>query len=157
LCSEGLAVVDWIRLISLKQVLSQYHIHMLSDPKIRPSNDAIGSLWPIPGRSDEPITARTDFYKCLCLQEFHKSHLPDQVQDQVARLATPSQGVRQIAGPLTEGPEPTSRPGSLPAPRVACRCSPVGFDRQQLHGNPIQIRGQESYLNNTLVVSFCRD
>jgi hypothetical protein len=49
----------------------------------------------------------------------------------VARLATPSQGVRQIAGPLTEGPGPTSRPGSLPAPRVACRYSPVGFDRQQ--------------------------
>jgi hypothetical protein len=33
---------------------------------------------------------------------------------------------------LTEGPGPASRPGSLPAPRVACRCSPVGFDRQQL-------------------------
>jgi hypothetical protein len=31
---------------------------------------------------------------------------------------------------LTEGPGPTSRPGSLPAPRVACHCSPVGFDRQ---------------------------
>jgi hypothetical protein len=31
---------------------------------------------------------------------------------------------------LTEGPGPTSRPGSLPAPRVACRCPPVGFDRQ---------------------------
>jgi hypothetical protein len=31
---------------------------------------------------------------------------------------------------LTEGPGPASRPGSLPAPRVACRCSPVGFDRQ---------------------------
>jgi hypothetical protein len=56
------------------------------------------------------------------------------VQDQVARLATPSQGVRQIAGPLTEGPGPTSRPGSLPAPRVACRCSPVGFDRQHIPG-----------------------
>jgi hypothetical protein len=37
-------------------------------------------------------------------------------------------------GPLTEGPGPTSSPGSLPAPRVACRCSPVGFDRQQLLG-----------------------
>jgi hypothetical protein len=53
------------------------------------------------------------------------------VQDQVARLATPSQGVRQITGPLTEGPGPTSSPGSLPAPRVACHRSPVGFDRQQ--------------------------
>jgi hypothetical protein len=50
----------------------------------------------------------------------------------VARLATPSQGVRRIAGPLTEGPGPTSRPRSLPAPRVACRYSPVGLDRQQI-------------------------
>jgi hypothetical protein len=91
----------------------------------------------MPGRSDEPITARTNLYKCLCLQEFHKSHLPDQVQDQVARLATPSQGVRQIAGPLTEGLGPTSRPGSLPAPRVAYRCSPVGFDRQHILARPV--------------------
>jgi hypothetical protein len=80
------------------------------------------------GGSDEPITARTDLYTCLCVQEFDTSHLPDQMQDQVAHLATPSQGVRQIIGPLTEGPGPTSCPGSLPAPRVACRCSPVGFD-----------------------------
>jgi hypothetical protein len=66
---------------------------MLSDLKIRSGTDAIGSLQPIPGRSNEPITARTNLYKYLCLQEFHESHLPDQVQDQVARLATPSQGV----------------------------------------------------------------
>jgi hypothetical protein len=75
--------------------------------------------------------ARTNLYTCLCIQGFNTSHLLDQVQDQVARLATPSQGVRQITGPLTKGPGPTSSPGSLPAPRVACRCSPVGFDRQQ--------------------------
>jgi hypothetical protein len=136
-CSEGLAVVVWIRLISLKRVSSYYCIHMLSDLKIRSGTDAIGSLQPIPGRSNEPITARTNLYKYLCLQEFHESHLPDQVQDQVARLATPSQGVRQIAGPLTEGPGPASRPGSLLAPRVACRCSPVGFDRQHLASNMI--------------------
>jgi hypothetical protein len=49
----------------------------------------------------------------------------------VARLGTPSQGVRQITRPLTEGPGPTSSPGSLPAPRVACHCSPAGFDQQQ--------------------------
>jgi hypothetical protein len=91
-CSEGLAVVVWIRLISLKRVSSYYCIHMLSDLKIRSGTDAIGSLQPIPGRSNEPITARTNLYKYLCLQEFHESHLPDQVQDQVARLATPSQG-----------------------------------------------------------------
>jgi hypothetical protein len=40
--------------------------------------------------SDEPITARTNLYTCLCVQEFNASHLPDQVQGQVARLATPS-------------------------------------------------------------------
>jgi hypothetical protein len=136
-CSEGLVIVDWIRLISLKQVSFYYYMHILSDLKIRSGVAAIGSLQPMPGRSDEPITARTNLYKCLCLQEFHKSHLPDQVQDQVARLATPSQGVRQIAGPLTEGPGPTSRPGSLPAPRVACRCSPVGFDRQHILARPV--------------------
>jgi hypothetical protein len=39
--------------------------------------------------------------------------------------------VCRTSRPLTEGPGPTSYPGSLPAPRVACRCSPVGFDRQQ--------------------------
>jgi hypothetical protein len=71
---------------------------------------------------------------CACRKIVGKRliHLPDQVKDQVARLATPSQGVRQIAGPLTEGPGPTSSSGSLPAPRVACRCSPVDFDRQQI-------------------------
>jgi hypothetical protein len=83
------------------------------------------------GGDDEPITARTNLYTCLCIQEFDTSHPPDRVQDQVARLATLSQGARQITGPLTEGPGPTSRPGSLLAPRVACRCPPAGFDRQQ--------------------------
>jgi hypothetical protein len=70
------------------------------------------------GGGDEPITARTNLYICLCTQEFDTSHLPDQVQDQVARQATSSQGARRIAGPLTEGPGHTSRPRSLPAPRV---------------------------------------
>jgi hypothetical protein len=83
------------------------------------------------GGSDEPITARTNLYICLCTQEFDTSHLPDQVQDQVARLATSSQGARRIAGLLTEGPGPTSRPGSLPAPHVASHCPPAGFGRQQ--------------------------
>jgi hypothetical protein len=40
-------------------------------------------------------------------------------------------------GPLTEGPGPTSNPGSLPAPRVACRCSPVGFDGQHILARPV--------------------
>jgi hypothetical protein len=50
---------------------------------------------------------------------------------QVARLA--DQDARSCArfGPLTEGSGPTSNLGSLLAPRVVCRCSPVGFDRQQ--------------------------
>jgi hypothetical protein len=80
------------------------------------------------GGSDEPITARTNLYTCLCIQEFDTSHLPDQVQDQVACLATSSQGARRITGPLIEGPRPTSHPESLLAPRVACHCSPAGFD-----------------------------
>jgi hypothetical protein len=49
----------------------------------------------------------------------------------VARLATQTPGRVPDPGPLTERPGPTSSPGSLPAPRFACRCSPVGFDRQQ--------------------------
>jgi hypothetical protein len=40
-------------------------------------------------------------------------------------------------GPLTKGPGPTSSPGSLPAPRVACHCSPVGFDRQHILAHPV--------------------
>jgi hypothetical protein len=132
----------------MKQVSSHYCLHTLFDPKVRSGIDAIGSLQPIPGRSDEPITARTNLYKYLCLQEFHESHLPDQVQDQVARLATPSQGVRQIAGPLTEGPGPASRPASLPAPRVACRCSPVGFDRQQNSNPVLEVPAHRNFFHN---------
>jgi hypothetical protein len=47
----------------------------------------------------------------------------------MARLATQTPGRVPDPGPLTEGPGPTSSPGSLPDPRVACHCSPVGFDR----------------------------
>jgi hypothetical protein len=101
------------------------------------------------GRSNEPITARTDLYTCLCVQEFDTSHLPDQVRDQVARLATSSQGARQITGLLTEGPGPTSRPGSLPAPRVACHCSPAGFDRQQF------AKGLRPNISNRPVLNLC--
>jgi hypothetical protein len=64
------------------------------------------------------------------MQETNVLHLPDQVQGQVARLATQKPGRVPDFGPLTEGPRPTSSPGSLPAPRVVCRCSLVGFDRQ---------------------------
>jgi hypothetical protein len=49
---------------------------------------------------------------------------------------SPSQGVCWTSRPLTEGPGPTSSLGSLPTPRVACRCSPVGFDRQQANNSP---------------------
>jgi hypothetical protein len=38
--------------------------------------------------------------------------------------------VPEFCGPLPEGPGPTSSSGSLPALRVARRCSPVGFGRQ---------------------------
>jgi hypothetical protein len=136
-CNEGLVVADWIRLVFAKRdlFLSKY-IHCLfqrSDPVLLQS--ALHSRYR--GGGDEPIMARTDLYTCLCIQELNTSHLPDQVQGQVARLATPSQGVCRIAGPLTEGPGPTSSPGSLPAPRVACRCSPVGFDRQHILARPV--------------------
>jgi hypothetical protein len=47
---------------------------------------------------NEPITARANIYKCLCMQESNISHLPNQVQGQVARLATPSQSVCRISG-----------------------------------------------------------
>jgi hypothetical protein len=127
-CSEGLVIVGWIRLIFMKQGSFKYiYIYVAcclfqrSDPVLMQS--ALYSRYR--GGGNEPITAQTNLYTCLCMQEFDTSHLPDQVQDQVARLATSSQGARQITGPLTEGPGPTSRPGSLPAPRVACHCPPV--------------------------------
>jgi hypothetical protein len=50
----------------------------------------------------------------------------------MARLETQTPGCVPDPEPLAEGPGPTSSPGSLPAPHVAYRCSPVGFDRQQL-------------------------
>src|ERR1041384_6200800 len=40
-------------------------------------------------------------------------------------------------GPLSEGPGPTSSPGSLPALRVARLCSPVGFGRQHILARPV--------------------
>jgi hypothetical protein len=55
----------------------------------------------------------------------------------VARLATQNPGRVPDLGPLTEGPGPTSSPGSLPAPHVARRCSPVGFDRQHILERPV--------------------
>src|SRR4051812_9897119 len=44
--------------------------------------------------------------------------------------------VPEFCGPLPEGQGPTSSPGSLPALRVARRCSPVGFGRQH-HCRPV--------------------
>jgi hypothetical protein len=128
-CSEGLVIVDWIRSIFMKQDLFRCQAYIYcpfqrSNPVLM--QPALHSRYR--GGSNEPITARTNLYMCLCVQEFDISHLPDRVQGQVARLATPSQGVSRITGPLTEGPGPTSSPGSLPAPRVACHCSPAGFD-----------------------------
>jgi hypothetical protein len=136
-CSEGLVIVDWIKLIFIKQDLYCLQVHLLpiyrSNPVLMQS--ALHSRYR--GGSVEPITARTNLYTCLCIQKFNTSHLPDQVQGQVARLAIPSQGVRRITGPLTEGPGPTSSPRSLPAPRVACHYSPAGFDRQHILAHPV--------------------
>jgi hypothetical protein len=116
LCNEGLVVVGWIRLIFMKQILFIYiyiYIYMFAccifqrpDPVLMQS--ALYSRYR--GGDDEPITARTNLYTCLCTQEFDTSYLSDRVQDQVARLATLGQGARRITGPLTEGPGPTSRP-----------------------------------------------
>jgi hypothetical protein len=55
----------------------------------------------------------------------------------VARLATQTPGRVPDLGPLTEGPGPTNDLRSLPSPRVACRCSPVGFDQQHILACPV--------------------
>jgi hypothetical protein len=57
-------------------------------------------------------------------------------------------------GPLTEGPGPTSSPGSLPAPRVACRCSPLGFDRQHILARPV---GPSSSTTSTSAIGLSRE
>src|SRR4051794_9386876 len=45
--------------------------------------------------------------------------------------------VPEDCGPLSEGPGPTSSPGSLPALRVARRCSLVGFGWQHILARPV--------------------
>jgi hypothetical protein len=66
-CSEGLVIIDCIRLIFMKQNLYCYQVHMLliyrSDPALMQS--ALYSR--CRGESDEPITARTNLYTCLCI------------------------------------------------------------------------------------------
>ncbi|KAK1604960.1 hypothetical protein QYE76_028633 [Lolium multiflorum] len=52
-------------------------------------------------------------------------------------LAPASTCVPEHCGPLPEGPGPTSSPGSLPALRVARRCSPVCFARQHILARPV--------------------
>jgi hypothetical protein len=64
---------------------------------------------------------------------------------------SPSQGVCRTSEPLTEGPEPTSHLGSLPAPHVASRCSPVGFDRQQVFKKKFKPDGTIDKYNAQLV------
>jgi hypothetical protein len=53
-------------------------------------------------------------------------------------------------GPLTEGSGPTSSPGSLPAPRVGCRCSPAGFNRQHILACPVGHSSPSSSSSSTL-------
>jgi hypothetical protein len=134
--SATLNVVDWVSWLITEQVLylpsDMCILFKYLDPIWYWIQSALHSRYR--ESPDEPITARTNIYMCLCMQETNIDnipHLPDQVQGQVARLATQTPGWMPDLGPLTEGPGPTSSPGSLPAPRVACRCLPVGFDRQQ--------------------------
>jgi hypothetical protein len=66
-------------------------------------------------------------------------------------------------GPLTEGPGPTSSPGSLPAARVACHCSPMGFDRQHIlarlvgQSSPSSSSSSTSSTPSTAVDGMARD
>src|SRR6185312_5332951 len=86
-------------------------------------------------RPGEPTTARTYVSTCLCMQANHCKHVrtfligyrsggtPDILRNLWARDG--------IAG-RRRGSTACQRPGDLPALCVACRCSPVGFDRQHL-------------------------
>ena len=51
--------------------------------------------------------------------------------DQVARPASPEASACAGLRAVDRGSSACQRPGDLPALRVACRYSPVGFDRQQ--------------------------
>jgi len=78
-------------------------------------------------------TARTYVYTCLCTQAnrlkyvrtfligYRSGDTPDILRNLRARDG--------IAG-RRRGSSACQRSGDLPALRVACRCSPVGFDRQ---------------------------
>jgi hypothetical protein len=57
-------------------------------------------------------------------------------------------------GPLTEGPRPTSSPGSLLAPRVAYHYSPVGFDRQHILARQV---GPTSSTTSTSAIGMSRE
>jgi hypothetical protein len=71
-CSEGLVIVGWIRLIFMKQGSFKYiYIYVAcclfqrSDPVLMQS--ALYSRYQ--GGGNEPTTARTNLYTCLCTQE----------------------------------------------------------------------------------------
>ena len=80
-------------------------------------------------------TARTYVYTCLCTQTNRLEHVrtlligyrsgstPDILRNLQVRDG--------IAG-RRRGSSACQRPSNLPALRVACRCSPVGFDRQHI-------------------------
>jgi hypothetical protein len=80
----------------------------------------------------EPIAVRTNIWRgraCRKITDNDFNTFLITYRSGGTPSTSPSQGVCRTSGPLTEGPGPTSSPGSLLAPRVACRCSRVGFDR----------------------------
>ena len=55
----------------------------------------------------------------------------------MARPASPEASACARIWAVDRGTGANQRPGSLPAPRVACRYTPLGFDRQHILAHPV--------------------